>query len=167
MKKNNFINKTFITNNFEETRKLGRDFAKVLKKGNAVCLYGDLGSGKTTFVQGLAVGLGIKRRIISPTFIIVKSYALENQKSKSKSQNCNSKFKSLESETFYHIDLYRVESERDIEGLGIEEIIDNKNNIVVIEWAEKLKSQMPAKRIDIYFFYENESKRKINFSLGF
>lgn len=148
MKKNNFVGKVFITNNFEETRKLGNDFAKILEAGNIVCLYGDLGSGKTTFVQGLAAGLGIKNRIISPTFVIVRTYDLGDK-------------------NFYHIDLYRTESEKDIEGLGIEEIINNKNNIVVIEWAEKLKSYLPKKRIGVHFFYENENKRKINFSLGF
>jgi tRNA threonylcarbamoyladenosine biosynthesis protein TsaE len=155
MKKNSFVGKTFITNNFEETQKLGKDFAEILEKGDVVCLYGDLGSGKTTFVQGLAVGLGIKKRIISPTFVIVRSYKIRIND------------EGLRIDNFYHIDLYRTNSERDIEGLGIEEIINNKNNIVVIEWAEKLKNQMPAKRIDVNFFYENESKRKINFSLGF
>lgn len=148
MRKNNFINKTFITNNFEETQKLGKDFAKILEKGDVVALYGDLGSGKTTFVQGLAKGLGIKQRIISPTFVIVRSYKSEVI-------------------SFYHIDLYRAESERDIEGLGIEEIINNKNNIVVIEWAEKLRNYLPKKRIDINFSYKDENKRNINFSLGF
>lgn len=140
--------KVFITKRPEETQKLGEDFAKSLKKGDIVCLYGDLGSGKTTFVQGLAEGLGIKNRIISPTFVIVRSYKLEVM-------------------SFYHIDLYRIENERDLEGLGIEEIINNKNNIVAIEWAEKLKNYLPKKRINIYLSYENEGKRKINFSLGF
>lgn len=147
--------KIVITNNSEETRKLGRDFAKVLKKGDTICLYGDLGSGKTTFVQGLAKGLGIKSRIISPTFIIVRKYKVRIND------------KGLMINDFYHIDLYRIGSERDIEGLGIEEIINNRNNIVAIEWAEKLKSYCPQKRIDINFFYEDENKRKINFSLGF
>lgn len=149
MKKNNFINKAFITNSFGETQKLGCDFAKVLKKGDVVCLYGDLGSGKTTFVQGLAEGLGIKKRIISPTFIIVRNYRIKNHESRIMN--------------FYHVDLYRVESEKDIEGLGIEEIIDNKNNIVVVEWAEKLKKYLPQKRIDIKFFYEKGNVRKIMF----
>src|SRR3989344_3335881 len=116
MKKDNFVGKVFITKNFKETQKLGCDFAKVLKKEDIVCLYGDLGSGKTTFVQGLAEGLGIKSRIISPTFIIMRSHELKNG-------------------MFYHIDLYRIGSERDLEGLGIEEIINNKSNIVAIEWA--------------------------------
>lgn len=159
MKGNNFINKTFVTNNFKETQKLGENFARSLLAGsqgetlNVIALYGDLGSGKTTFVQGLAKGLGIKNRIISPTFIIVRNYRIKNHESRIMN--------------FYHIDLYRTESEKDIEGLGLEEIINNKNNITVIEWAEKLKSNLPQKRIDVHFSYENENKRRINFSLGF
>lgn len=153
MKKNNFFGKTFATNNFKETQKLGEDFARSLLAGLQgealiIALYGDLGSGKTTFVQGMAVGLGIKNRIISPTFIIVRNYKIRIN-------------------DFYHIDLYRVESEKDIEGLGIEEIINSESNIVVVEWAEKLKKYLPKKRIDVHFFYENGNKRKINFSLGF
>ena len=142
--------KVFITNNSEETKKLGRDFAKELKRGVAVCLYGDLGSGKTTFAQGLALGLGIKQRIISPTFIIVRNYRIKNHESRIMN--------------FYHIDLYRIESERDIEGLGIEEILEDSSNIVVIEWAEKLNKLLPKKRIDVRFFYKKENVRKITFS---
>ena len=123
MKKSDFINKVFITSNFKETQKLGRDFAKVLEKGDVLYLYGDLGSGKTTFVQGLAEGLGVKQRIISPTFIIVRSYKLEVI-------------------SFYHIDLYRINNEKDVRGLGLEEIIDNPENIVVIEWADKFAKEI-------------------------
>jgi tRNA threonylcarbamoyladenosine biosynthesis protein TsaE len=149
MKKNNFIGKTFIVNSSEETQKLGFEFAKILGMGDVVCLYGDLGFGKTTFVQGLAKGLGITNRIISPTFVIVRSYKIKNNE--------------LEIINFYHIDLYRIENEKDIEDLGIEEIISNTNNIVVIEWADKLKKYLPKKRIDIEFFYEKDSSRKIVF----
>jgi len=138
--------KVFITNNSQATKKLGRDFAKVLEKGDVVCLYGDLGSGKTTFVQGLALGLEIKQRIISPTFIIVRSHKLGVR-------------------SFYHIDLYRIKSEKDLQSLGIEEIINDKNNIVVVEWAEKLKKMLPEKRIDINFAYKKENIRKITFNL--
>src|SRR3989338_4024981 len=135
MKKNSLIGKVFITNNFEETQRLGKNFAKNLRAGDVVALYGDLGSGKTTFVQGLAEGLGIKNRIISPTFIIIRMYAISDKR------------QATSGKKFYHIDLYRVENEKDIEGLGLEEIINNKNNIVVIEWAEKLKSYLPRQRI--------------------
>jgi len=151
MKKNNFIGKVFITKNSKETQRLGYNFAKTLKKRDVICLYGDLGSGKTTFVQGLAEGLGIKNRIISPTFIIVRSYKVRIND------------KGLMMNDFYHIDLYRTESENDIESLGIEEIINNKNGIAAIEWAEKLKSDLPKRRIDVEFFYEKDDIRKIVF----
>jgi len=138
--------KIFITNSFEETQKLGKEFAKTLKGGELIALYGNLGGGKTTFVQGLALGLGIKRRIISPTFIIIRSYrVLINKKIKN----------------FFHLDLYRIETRSDIRGLGIDEIIGNSNNIIVVEWAEKMKDFLPKKRIDIYFEYLDENKRKI------
>jgi len=136
--------KIFITNSFEETQNLGKELAKTLKGGELVALYGNLGGGKTTFVQGLALGLGIKRRIISPTFIIIRTYDLRPK-------------------TFYHIDLYRTETADDIRGLGIDEIIGNSNNIIVVEWAEKMKDFLPEKRIDIYFEYLDENKRKIKF----
>jgi tRNA threonylcarbamoyladenosine biosynthesis protein TsaE len=144
MNREDFVDKTFITNSFEETQKLGRDFAKTLKKSDIVCLYGDLGSGKTTFTQGLAAGLGVKNRIISPTFVIVRSYELGVM-------------------NFYHIDLYRIENEKDIESLGVEEIINSKQGIAVIEWAEKLGNYLPKKRIDIKFSYEKDDSRIISF----
>lgn len=152
MKKNSFNGKVFITNSSQETRKLGEDFAKFLEGGDVVCLYGDLGFGKTTFVQGLAKGIGIKNRIISPTFVIARNYKMI-------------KDKGLRINDFYHIDLYRTENGRDIEGLGIKEIINNENNIVVIEWAEKLGNFLPKKRIDIKFFYEKNDTRKVEFGL--
>jgi tRNA threonylcarbamoyladenosine biosynthesis protein TsaE len=103
-----------------------------------------LGSGKTTFVQGLAEGLGIKQRIISPTFIIMRSY-------ESGSKN------------FYHVDLYRIESEQDVEGLGLLEFMNDPQNIVVIEWPEKIKNLLPSMRIDIIFNYIDEERREIVF----
>jgi tRNA threonylcarbamoyladenosine biosynthesis protein TsaE len=144
MKKNSFVEKVFIANSSKETQKVGNEFAKFLEKGDVICLYGDLGSGKTTFVQGLAQGLEIKHRIISPTFIIVRSYELD-------------------SVNFYHIDLYRIGSNTDIRSLGIEEIIGDQNNIVVVEWAEKLKNYLPKNRIDIKFNYGKDNVRKILF----
>lgn len=148
--------KIFITNSFEETQNLGKELATTLKGGELIALYGNLGGGKTTFVQGLALGLGIKRRIISPTFIIIRTYEINNQKSIIKNQE-------LRPKTFYHIDLYRTETSDDIRGLGIDEIIGNSNNIIVVEWAEKMKDFLPKKRIDIYFEYLDENKRKIKF----
>jgi tRNA threonylcarbamoyladenosine biosynthesis protein TsaE len=141
--------KIFVTNNFTETQSLGEKFAKTLKGGKLIALYGNLGGGKTTFVQGMALGLGIKNRVISPTFIIIRSYKI-----KRKTQNAG---------LFYHVDLYRTETVDDIKGLGIDEFMLKSNNIVVIEWAEKMKDFLPKQRIDVYFTYLEENKREIKF----
>jgi tRNA threonylcarbamoyladenosine biosynthesis protein TsaE len=129
---------------------LGQKLAAHLKKspppqrrGLVIGLYGELGSGKTTFIQGLANGLGIKKRISSPTFVIIRDYPVPN-----------SGF------NFYHVDLYRL-AEKETEGLGLEEILADHNNIVAIEWAEKAKKILPAQRIDILFKYINETTREV------
>jgi len=117
----------------------GADFANKVKNGGIICLYGGLGSGKTTFVQGLAKGLKIKQRIISPTFIIIRSYDYKKN-------------------YFYHVDLYRLNRENDFSGLGLEEIFSNKDNIVVIEWADRLVAMLPSLRFDIHFSYSEEGR---------
>ena len=142
--------KIIITNSKEETVTLAERFAQTLKSGDFLAFYGDLGSGKTTFIQGLAKGLGIERRIISPTFIIVRTY---DQRSKIQGQ----RFK-----TFYHIDLYRTASKNDLLGLGIDEIIQNPNNIVALEWAEKMGEMLPKRRIDVHMEYLGDNRRKIS-----
>lgn len=137
----------YITNETKETITLGEKIGKNLKKGAIICLYGQLGSGKTTFVQGIAKGLGIQKRLISPTFIILRTYDI-NPTSGSRIIN------------FYHVDLYRTEGEDDVRGIGLDEILKNKEDIVAIEWAEKLGDLLPKKRIDIYF-EEHNGGRKI------
>jgi tRNA threonylcarbamoyladenosine biosynthesis protein TsaE len=131
-----------ITNSKEETTVLAEHFAKTLKGGDFLAFYGDLGAGKTTFIQGLAKGLGIKKRIISPTFIIMRHYALKLK-------------------NFYHVDLYRTQSRNDLLGIGLDQIIQDENNIVALEWAEKMGNLMPKRRIDISLEYLGEDQRKI------
>lgn len=149
-----------ITDNYKKTQSLGEEFAKKLIGGKVIALHGDLGGGKTTFTQGIAKGLGIKKRIISPTFIVLRTYKLKTENLKQKTTLKNSKL-------FYHIDLYRIENKSDIEGLGIEEILKNPENIVVIEWAERLGDLLPNKRIDVYFEYIDEEKRKITYDFRY
>lgn len=136
-----------ITKSASETQKLGEKIGCDLKGGDVVALYGELGSGKTTFIQGLARGLGIKRRIISPTFVFIRSYPQPTTH--------NSQL------TFYHIDLYRVEKLEDTKELGLKEIFADPNAIVAIEWAEKIKKILPKERVDVYFEYVSENQRKI------
>jgi tRNA threonylcarbamoyladenosine biosynthesis protein TsaE len=136
------VEKVYITESAEETKEIAQEFAKELKNGDFIAFYGDLGSGKTTFIQGIAKELGIERRIISPTFIIIRTYVLKSGK-------------------FYHIDLYRTENEADLIGLGIEEILNDKNSIVALEWAEKMGGLLPEKRIEINCRYLDDKKREI------
>lgn len=139
--------KEITTESAEETQKIGKKIAQKLTGGKVLLLYGDLGSGKTTFVQGVAEGLGITRRISSPTFIIMRSYEVsEKQKMKSKK--------------FYHLDLYRTNSKHDLEGIGLREILSDPANIVVIEWPERLDI-LPENSLKIEFEYVNDEERKI------
>ncbi len=146
------MRKIFITKSGEETQKLGESFLKrlnlvqgsTLKNTFIFALYGNLGSGKTTFIQGFAKGLGITKRILSPTFILVRNYKIPKSSS-----------------TFYHIDLYRTNDLEDLKGLGLNELFNNPNNIIAIEWAEKMRGLLPKERIDINFEYLEENKRKI------
>ncbi len=135
------------TKNLEETQIFAEELAKKMKGGEVLLLSGDLGAGKTSFTQGFAKGLGISQRIISPTFIIMRSYdILENEKGFKK---------------FFHVDLYRTESEHDIEGLGLLELMSDKENIVVIEWPDRLGKLKPEKRWEISFTTLSENSRKI------
>ena len=114
-----------------------------------LALYGDLGSGKTTFMQGFAKGLGIIRNIISPTFIIMRTYELGNREQGTGIRN------------LYHVDLYRIESEKDVEGLGLLELMHQPENIVAIEWPDKIENILPEDRVNIYFKYLGDEKREI------
>lgn len=143
------MRKVITTNSFEETQKLGLDFADKADDIQVLALHGDLGFGKTTFVQGLAKGLGITKNIISPTFILMRTYKIDGSGRK--------KF-------LYHIDLYRIEDEKDIEALGLIELMEDTQNLIVIEWPNKLEDLLPEDRTDIFFEYLGDDKRKIAFN---
>ncbi len=134
------MSKLFITNSDIETQKLAGELAKKFTKG-AIALTGDLGAGKTTFVQGFAKALGIKEKIISPTFVLIRQHQIPKTQ-----------------KILYHIDLYRLE---DFTGLGLEEIIHNPDNLILIEWAEKAKHLLPKNTIWISFENISEKIRKI------
>jgi len=128
-----------ITKSAQQTQKLGEKIGRDLKPPVFIALYGELGSGKTTFIQGLAKGLGIKKRITSPTFVFIKKYQ----------------------PNFYHIDLYRIEQTKEVKSLDLEEIFSEPKAVIAIEWAKKIKEILPKKRIDIWFNYLNNNKRRI------
>lgn len=134
----------FITKSANQTQDLGQRLGASLIGGEVFALEGDLGSGKTTFIQGLAKGAGITQRVISPTFIVMRQYSLP-------------KF------TFYHVDLYRLEGDlnKEIENLGLKNMIGGNNSVMVIEWAERIKELLPRQTKWIKFENLGEDKRKI------
>ncbi len=129
------------TNSPEETNFLGCLLAKYLKPGDLVLLYGDLGSGKTTFIQGICRALEVDPDIYitSPTFTIVHLYEGLH--------------------TIAHIDLYRLELPLEIEELGISDLLNT--HIVLIEWADKLSFPLKDSFLEVSFTYLEDQKREI------
>ena len=142
---------TIITKNNQETKKIGFDIGQSLFGNEIISLEGDLGAGKTTLLQGLASGLGIKDIVNSPTFNILKRYNLKN---KLPGQSIKLKY-------FYHIDAYRLNNSQDLKNLGWEEMINNKNSVIAIEWAEKIKDILPPNIIQIKLKHIDEQARQI------
>ena len=147
-----------ISNSVQETHKIAGNLLKNLNNTNLLCLYGELGAGKTTFVQGLAKSLGIKKRVISPTFVMMREYPI---KFLSPPSIIHHSLPIIHYSLLIHIDLYRIESEEDVISLDLKELWNNQKNLVVIEWAEKIKPILPKKRIDVKFEYVSQNKRKI------
>jgi tRNA threonylcarbamoyladenosine biosynthesis protein TsaE len=128
----------------------GRILNLKTKKQNAVIVafIGDLGSGKTVFVQGFAKALGIKEKITSPTFVILKRFKIYDLR-----------FKNL-----IHIDAYRIENPKEILDLGWEDLAGDPKNIILIEWAEKIKKILPKEYFLVKFKHINEKQRAIDIS---
>lgn len=118
----------YISNSCEETEKIAYAFAQSLKSGDAVCMYGDMGVGKTAFVHGLAKGLGINEPITSPTFTIVNEYY--------------GKY------TLYHFDVYRIADCDEMYEIGYDEYI-NGDGICVIEWPQLIDDILPENRYNV------------------
>lgn len=136
-----------------ETKDVGRELSSNLKvqKGALVFgLKGDLGAGKTTFIQGFAKGLGVRNKITSPTFVIMNRFPIK----KGKFSN------------FYHLDCYRIDDHKEMKNLEFEEVINNSKNIVCIEWPEKIKKALPKNINMIKFDILEGDKRKITIDYG-
>lgn len=144
----------FLSKNIEETNKIAKDFldkiAQEKEKDTAtvVGFFGDLGSGKTTFIQALGKYLNIAEVMTSPTFVIEKIYPL----------NSRGKFNKL-----IHIDAYRLESGRELLSLGFEEILKDSKNLIVIEWPEQVVDILPPDLVKINLKFISEFEREIIF----
>ena len=112
-----------------------------------VGLYGNLGAGKTAFTQAVAAELGVKETVTSPTFVIEKIY-----------ETTHPRFARL-----IHIDAYRLESAAELQVLNFEELVSNKNNLILIEWPENVKEILPVDHVKIYCEFIDEKTRKFGF----
>lgn len=155
------------TKSLEDFENIARDFIdKILKQNSkikdgdtatVVGLFGDFGAGKTTFVQNIAKNLGIKQKINSPTFVLLKRYPIPRA-SLGKSNWDN----------IYHMDAYRLEGKdikKELEILGWNEIISNPRNLVLVEWPEILKDFMPSKYNKIFISHTKNNQRKFEFKM--
>lgn len=130
----------FQSKNEAETKEIGRRLGKRLKAGDVVCLYGELGTGKTTMVKGIASVVGINERdITSASFTIIAEYK--------------------GTPPFYHIDLYRVEPDG-VADIGLQEYL-GREGISVIEWAERAEDEIPDGSIKVWFSYTGDNSREI------
>jgi len=134
-----------ISHNPEETMNVAVELAKKLKGGEVLALYGDLGSGKTTFTKGLAEALKVEETITSPTFVILKIYDII-LRPKLHFQGVSGGVRKL-----VHIDAYRVETLEDIKSVGIEDYLNREDVVMVIEWPEKIQEILPEDVIKISF----------------
>jgi len=133
-----------MSHSVERTFNIGKIIAGYLDKGDIVCLFGELGSGKTALTKGISFGLGVaKSEVVSPTFVLIRRYKGRIP--------------------VYHFDLYRLNGPRDILGLGYEEFFYDEG-VCVIEWADRLKNLLPQEFLKIELFVKGAKKRLLNFS---
>jgi tRNA threonylcarbamoyladenosine biosynthesis protein TsaE len=130
------------------TRSTGRYFSRLIENGNLIFLNGELGAGKTTFVSGIAEGLGLKNGISSPSFTILNVYKISKKAS------------------IVHADFYRLNSFEEAAGTGIEDFLYDPKYIIIVEWPDIMKAGIKKEFIEIYFSYEIEdyNKRLIKFT---
>ncbi|MFH1406945.1 MAG: tRNA (adenosine(37)-N6)-threonylcarbamoyltransferase complex ATPase subunit type 1 TsaE [Candidatus Omnitrophota bacterium] len=130
-----------------DTIRLGKNLGKLAKPGDVIVLVGELGSGKTTLTKGIAQGLGVKRTqyITSPSFVIAREY-------KGKIP-------------LYHIDLYRLDKDAELDTTGFEEYLGS-GGVCVIEWGKKVESILPQEHLTVHLNIKGENKRQIKLSIG-
>ncbi len=140
--------KTYNSNSESETIEIGRDFAEVLRIGDTIGFEGDLGAGKTEFVKGVCKHLKVKDIITSPTFSIINNYLGDFNGDKI---------------DVSHVDLYRIEKPDELDEIGFDELVYNKNSIKMIEWFENAGNRMPDLdyRVHIMLSDDHMDKRTI------
>jgi len=148
----------------EETKKLAREIAQTLKAGDVLALYGNLGTGKTTFTSFLVEALGIKAKVQSPSFVLARVYERQSNMEEQVSPTPEKTGKPIQGiDKVNHLDLYRLQSSEEIADLGLEEYFNQPNSLTIIEWPEIAESLLPQHTKRIVFEDLGENSRKIFF----
>ena len=137
------MSEVLISRNEEETLQIGRRIGARIAPPKTILLIGDLGSGKTVLTRGICQGMGLDPEITvhSPTFTLINQYPARDQ-------------------IIYHIDLYRLETMRDLYSIGIEDILDDESAVIIVEWAEKLQTAVQDP-ITVYIHRTDRSGRRL------
>lgn len=142
----------FLSKSEKETQKAAKALAKEIvtkhsrkREATVIGLEGELGAGKTVFAKGFARGLGVKKKVTSPTFVLMKTYNLQL-----------TAYNNL-----FHIDAYRLKDEKDFLALGMREIMGNSGNVILIEWSDRVKKALPKKYLKIHLDHISPQTRKI------
>ena len=139
-----------LTTTSSQTEILGKKFVMSLKQGGVFGLVGELGAGKTSFVKGVAKGLGIKTRVTSPTFVLMRVYETNSKNIK----------------RLVHVDAYRIKKATNLSGIGLEDYIVDDKTLVLIEWADKVGGLVKSNSHVINFSH-TKTGRAINFFSDF
>jgi tRNA threonylcarbamoyladenosine biosynthesis protein TsaE len=140
--------RTVVSRNEAETERIAARFARTLRGGEVILLTGELGAGKTVFVRGLAHGLGVRGRITSPTFVLMRIYRAHSRKPIAGSRRGGaSKLSAFSSRLsalgfLVHVDAYRVRDARELEAIGLSEWIGRPDTVVAIEWGERVYQRL-------------------------
>lgn len=134
----------FFSRSAEQTRRVGMRLGALLQKGDVIALVGDLGAGKTTFVQGVAVGWGSTDAVSSPTYVLVNVY------------------RRTDGTQFAHLDAYRLEGAHEADMLDLDELIEQ--GPMVVEWAPRISEALPDNRLTVRMEYFEEEQRQLYFT---
>lgn len=133
----------FVSSSPQTTRQLGQALGALLQPGDCICLQGDLGAGKTTFVQGIAAGWGARDEVSSPTFVVVNVY------------------RGTEDRKLFHLDTYRIESPAEAEELDLDSMLTQ--GPLLIEWPERIRPVLPAETLWVTLEHLDETHRQLAF----
>jgi tRNA threonylcarbamoyladenosine biosynthesis protein TsaE len=141
------MDRSFTTGSADETTQLGRELAAHMKPGNLVLLRGELGAGKTTMVKGIAEGFqaALADEVTSPTFTLIHEYRGP-------------------AVTLYHIDLYRIDTQRELDTLALDDLMDS-HSILLIEWGEKFERFRRERDFEIVIEHLSADRRRIRAAL--